>query len=84
VPWAALLQAGLVVGGRWRALSAKDRARLSQLVRESRGRPDRLSAKERAELRTLVGKLDPKRIALELRLLGYRRRARRGHRRARK
>jgi hypothetical protein len=69
LPWALLLQMGLVLGKRWRSLSAKDRARLTELTRESRGRLGNLSAKERRELKKLVGKLHPKRTARELVLL---------------
>jgi hypothetical protein len=69
VPWALLLQVGVVLGKRWRSLSAKDRARLTELTRESRGRLGNLSAKERRELKKLVGKLDPKRTAREVVLL---------------
>jgi len=69
LPWALLLQMGLVLGKRWRSLSAKDRARLAELTRESRGRLGNLSAKERRELKKLVGKLHPKRTARELVLL---------------
>jgi hypothetical protein len=69
VPWTLLLQMGLVLGKRWRALSAKDRTRLTELTRESRGRLGNLSAKERKELKKLVGKLHPKRTARDLVLL---------------
>jgi hypothetical protein len=69
LPWALLLQIGVVLGKRWRSLSAKDRARLTELTRESRGRLGNLSAKERRELKKLVGKLDPKRTAREVVLL---------------
>jgi len=58
LPWLLLLQASVVVGKRWSALSQKDRARLTRLVGESRGRLANLSAKERNELRKLAGKLD--------------------------
>ena len=60
LPWAALLQAVIAAGERWRRLSDKDRARLTRLVRESRGRFGQLSSKERDELRKLVRKLDLK------------------------
>jgi hypothetical protein len=69
LPWAVLLQGGAVIGKRWRSLSAKDRARLARLTRESRGRAGNLSAKERRELRKLVGKLDLKSMSRELVLL---------------
>jgi hypothetical protein len=66
VPWAAIAQAGLSVGKRLSDLSAKDRARLLRLLRESRGWPGRLAPKERAELRKLLSKLDPKAISREV------------------
>ena len=47
-------------GERWRRSQTKERARLAQLVRESRGRLGNLSAKEREELRKLARKLDLK------------------------
>jgi hypothetical protein len=38
VPWLALVRGAVIVGRRWTALSANDRARLVELVRESGGR----------------------------------------------
>jgi hypothetical protein len=61
-----LLRGGVIVGKRWTALSSKERARLAQLVRDSRGRLDNLTAKQRSELRKLVGKLDMKGMGREL------------------
>lgn len=58
VPWAVVMRGGVIVGKRWVALSAKERARLRQLVRESRGRLNNLSVKQRVELRKLARKLD--------------------------
>jgi hypothetical protein len=66
LPWAALLRGGFVVGRRWKALSEKERARLASLVRESGGRPGNLGPKQRRELRTLVEKLDLKRMGRDL------------------
>ena len=66
VPWAVLARVGVVVGQRWTALSAKERARLASLVAGSRGRVGTLSVKERNELRKLVGKLDLKGAGREL------------------
>jgi hypothetical protein len=79
LPWLMLLQAGVVVGRRWTALSEKDRARLTRILRESRGRVGNLSAKERSELRRLAGKLDLKSAGRELMLVrAARRRRKRG------
>jgi hypothetical protein len=69
LPWALLLQGGVAVGRRWRALSEQDRARLTRLVRESRGRLGNLSSRERRELRKLANKLDVKGMGSELRAL---------------
>ena len=80
LPWALLLQMGLVLGRRWRSLSAKDRTRLAELTRESRGRLGNLSAKERRELKKLVGKFHPRRTARDLVLLTRARRRRRKRR----
>jgi hypothetical protein len=67
LPWAVLLRVGFAVGRRWRSLSERDRARLSELVRRSRGRPGNLSSGERKELRKLAHKLDLKGMGVELR-----------------
>jgi hypothetical protein len=80
LPWAALLQAVVVIGRHWRELSEKDRARLSGLVRDSGGRLGNLSSKERVELRKLAGKLDLKGIGSELTGLARGRRTRRKRR----
>ena len=66
VPWALLLRGGVIVGKRWSALSSKERARLAQLVRESRGRASNLSTRQRLELRKLARKLDLKGMRREL------------------
>lgn len=66
LPWAGLLQAGVLVGKRWKSLSEKERARLTQLLRDSGGRVGNLSAKERKEFRRLAGKLDLKGMGGEL------------------
>jgi hypothetical protein len=66
VPWAVLLRGGVIVGKRWTALSAKERARVAQLVGESRGRVSNLSVKQRVELRKLARKLDLKGMSREL------------------
>jgi hypothetical protein len=66
LPWLVLLQAGVVMGKRWSAMSGKDRARLARLVRQSRGRVGNLSVKERVELRRLSRKLDLRGAGREL------------------
>ena len=66
LPWAAMLQVGVVVGRRIGELPDKDRARLAVLVRKSKGWPGGLATKEREELRRLIGKLDAKSMSREL------------------
>jgi len=66
LPWLALLQAIVILGKRWSALSAKDRARLTRLARQSRGRMRNLSVKERMELRRLSRRLDVRGAGSEL------------------
>ncbi len=78
LPWALLLQAGFTVGRRVGKLSASERERLLELLRESGGRLNRLSAKERKELRKLAGKLDLRGMGEDLRPLIRRARRRRG------
>jgi hypothetical protein len=64
--WAIVLQTLVVVGRRLGGLSSRDRTRLLELLRESRGWPGRLGDRDRAELRKLVGKLDVRGMAREL------------------
>jgi hypothetical protein len=66
LPWMMLARAGVVVGKRWTALTGKERARLAELLRNSRGRTGNLNTRERAELRKLVRKLDLRGAAREL------------------
>jgi hypothetical protein len=79
LPWAALLQVVVAVGRRWRSLSERDRTRLANLLRKSRGRAGNLSSGERRELRKLARKLDLRGMGGELRglLRGKRRKRRR-------
>jgi hypothetical protein len=79
LPWAAALQAGMVLRSRWKGLSEKDRTRLIRLMRDSRGRRSNLTGKERDELRRLVGKVDLKGIGRDLLALRSGRRGRKRH-----
>jgi hypothetical protein len=81
VPWLVLARGAMILGKRWNALSAKERARLAELVRESHGRVGNLSVKQRLELRKLAGKLDLKGVAGELTSLWRGGRSRRGRKR---
>jgi tellurite resistance protein len=44
-------------------LSAKERQRMLEIVRSSKGRPSNLSDRERKELRALLGKVEPGELA---------------------
>ncbi len=66
LPWAAALQVVVVLGRRWKSLSANERERLKGLLAASGGRLNRLSDKERKELRKLAGKLDLKGMGRDL------------------
>jgi hypothetical protein len=81
VPWLLLARTAMIVSKRWNALSSRERARLAELARESRGRTSNLSVKQRLELRKLAGKLDLKGMAGEFSSLW---RGRKGGRRGRK
>ena len=64
-PCAELLQGTIAAASRWIRLS-KERARLLDLLVESKGVLTRLSPKERKELRRLLGKLDLAGLSREL------------------
>ncbi len=66
LPWAVVLQVGAVLGTRWWALPEGDRARIGQLLRESRGWPPNLSAKQRKELRGILDRFDLRGVGSEL------------------
>jgi tellurite resistance protein len=44
-------------------LSEKERRRMVEIVRSSKGRPSNLSDRERKELRSLLGKVEPRELA---------------------
>ena len=44
-------------------LSAKERSRLVEIVRSSKGRPSNLSNRERAELQAMLIKVEPRELA---------------------
>src|SRR5947208_16677177 len=43
-------------------LSEKERRRMMQIVRSSKGRPSNLSERERKELQALLGKIEPREL----------------------
>ncbi|MGH2833232.1 MAG: hypothetical protein ACRDK2_10705 [Solirubrobacteraceae bacterium] len=66
LPWASVMQLGVLAAKRWQRLSSGERKRLLTLLRNSRGRLSNLSVKERAELGKLAGKLDIKEAGRDL------------------
>jgi hypothetical protein len=58
IPWLVVFEAAMMARERWRRLPAKDRARLNELARKSRGRPMSLTRDERAEFRRIAAGLD--------------------------
>jgi len=58
-------------------LTEKERRRMVEIVRSSRGRPSNLSDRERRELRTLLAKVEPRELAMTVTKTGLARRFRR-------
>lgn len=81
IPWLLVLEAAQRAGGHWREqLTPRERRRLVELLRTSRGVPGRLSPRERDELRTLTRQLDLGRLGRDLAPIGLRARGGRGRR----
>jgi hypothetical protein len=72
----AIAEVAVVVKEHFDRLSPKERSRLVEIVRTSRGRPSNLSDRERAELRKLFEKLEPGQLGRDVarRFAGLRRR----------
>jgi tellurite resistance protein len=58
-------------------LTDKERKRMVEIVRSSKGRPSNLSDRERKELRSLLGKVEPRELAKTITTTGFARRFRR-------
>ena len=58
VPWLLVLAAIQVLYDHWQRLERDDRARVTQVLRDSRGLPHRMSAKERHELVEIARRFD--------------------------
>jgi len=57
IPWLMLYEVARASKSHWDSLDPKDRKRLTELLRKSKGKPQNLSAGERAELRDLAKRL---------------------------
>jgi hypothetical protein len=62
-------------------LTEKERKRMVEIVRSSKGRPSNLSDRERKELRALLGKVEPRELAKWVASTGFARRFVPGRRR---
>ncbi len=72
MPWVMVFELALTLRRHWQRLEPRERARLTELIRKSQGRPMRLSASERADVRRLVAKLEPRAIARSVVPIGRR------------
>jgi len=80
VPWLLLFEVARGVQSHvMETLSPADRRRVAEILRTSKGNPQKVTPRERAELRRIAGKLDLKRLARDLvpRVVAGRRRVRR-------
>jgi hypothetical protein len=67
IPWRLVLEVGTLVYTRFRDdVPPKDRKRLGEIVRKSKGDPRRLTAKERHELLALLKRLDVQRLGRDV------------------
>ena len=58
VPWLLVLAAIQVLYDHWQRLEQTDRARVTRILRDSRGLPHRMSPKERSELVDIARRFD--------------------------
>jgi len=67
VPWLLLFEVARGVQSHvMETLSPADRRRVAEILRTSKGNPQKVTPRERAELRRIAGKLDLKRLARDL------------------
>jgi hypothetical protein len=72
MPWVMVFELAITLRKHWRRLEPKERARLTELIKKSQGRPGNLSASERKDVRKLVAKLEPGSIARSVMPIGRR------------
>lgn len=58
LPWALVLQFAMAAREHWGALPPKDRERLREIVKRTKGRPQALTPGDRADLRQIAGSAD--------------------------
>jgi hypothetical protein len=59
-----LAEIAVLLKHHWDRLDEKERQRLPQLVRKSKGRPSNLTIREKRELRKMVDKIGPRELAV--------------------
>ncbi|MCD6726910.1 MAG: hypothetical protein LT070_06685 [Solirubrobacteraceae bacterium] len=58
VPWLLLIAALQVLWDHWHRIAERDRARVAQILRSSKGMPHRMSRSERHEIVDIAKRLD--------------------------
>lgn len=58
LPWTVFAQGAMVLRDHWKRISPADRARLTELLKASRGRPMHLTPQQRTELTNIVKRAD--------------------------
>ena len=74
VPWLLIFEGLRLLRAHLDSLTPKERKRVAEILRKSKGNPTNVTPAERAELRRLAGKLDMPRLARDLAGLRGRRR----------
>ena len=59
-----LAEIAVLLKHHWERLDEKERKRLPELVRKSKGRPSNLSLREKREMRRMVEKIGPRELAV--------------------
>ena len=81
LPIVLLGQAAVVLRDHWRNIPARDRARLAELLKASKGRPGNLTPQQRTELGTIVKRANISGLGRDLAPLASKRATHRGFRR---
>jgi hypothetical protein len=58
LPWALILQLVMAAREHWGALPPKERERLREIMKRTKGRPQALTAADRRELKHILGQAD--------------------------
>jgi hypothetical protein len=77
LPWALAGQAALVLRDHWRSVSPADRARLAELVKQSKGRPMHLTPQQRQEVTNIIKRADIPGLGRDLAPIATRQKGRR-------